>query len=140
MTQIFRVLRPGGVAVIRSNAARRFGARAGDGYALKGLIEVIGSSGLVVTRATYANCLPALAQEARGLLSRRHQSHPSGGGLQVRVPSKGINRLMGVVATFEAELAGCGVRLPFGHGTMVLGCKEKTSPQRHKEHKGSTKK
>lgn len=120
--ELRRVLRPGGVALVRSNA--RVGRRADrSGYRLDELVEVFGSSGFAVRRASYANCLPALAQELRG----RWRSHsnrrgdPSGGGLQIRMPPPWINRLMSSVATIEAAVAGrFAAPLPFGHSTMVL--------------------
>lgn len=128
--EIARVLRPGGVAVVRSNSAG-FGPGRGSGgpsYRLGELAGVLGDSGLRVRRASYANGLPALAQEVRGRLrflagarGRSWRPHPSGGGLRVDVPSPRINRLMGGVAAFERRAsAAIGVPLPFGHSTMVL--------------------
>jgi SAM-dependent methyltransferase len=130
-SEIGRVLRAGGVAVVRSNSAGFGPGRAGGGtaYRLGELVEVLAGSGLRVRRATYANCLPALAQEVRGRLrflagpmGRSWRAHPSGGGLRVDLPSPGINRLMGSVAEFERramELLGVG--LPFGHSTLAIG-------------------
>ena len=103
-SEIARVLRPGGVAVVRSNSAGfgRGRASGGTAYRLGELVEVLAGSGLRVRRASYANCLPALAQEARGrlrflagLAGRSWRAHPSGGGLRVDVPPPRINRLMG---------------------------------------------
>jgi SAM-dependent methyltransferase len=125
-SELRRVLRPGGVALIRSNA--RAGRRDGRaGYRLGALAEVFASSGFAIRRASHANCLPALAQELRGGLRLRSRSarpgigHPSGGGLRIRMPPPWLNRVMGGVATIEAAVAGrLAVPLPFGHSTMVL--------------------
>ena len=125
--ELVRVLRPGGLAIVRSNA-RGLGPvanRGGTTYALEELVEAIASAGLVVRRATYANALPALAQEVRGRLPGqgpgRSRTDPVGGGLRIRLPSPWINRLLGGVSTAEAFAAGrLGARLPFGHSTMVL--------------------
>ncbi len=129
-SEIARVLRPGGLAVVRSNAAG-FGpgrSAGGPSYRLGELVEVLAASGLVARRASYANGLPALAQEVRGRLrflagpiGRSWRSHPSGGGLRVDVPSPRMNRWMARVAEFERRATDrLGVGLPFGHSTLVL--------------------
>ncbi len=117
--EIRRVLAPGGVAVVRANG-RGFSGGA-TAYRLGDLVGVLSGSGLRVVRASYANGLPALAQECRGRLVRSGPpGHPSGGGLQIRTPHPALNRVMRGVAGAEAWLAGrAGVRLPFGHSTLV---------------------
>lgn len=123
-SELHRVLKPGGLAIVRSNG--RGWAGRGSAYRLGDLVEAIESSGLTALCASYANCLPAVAQEARGRLlrfDRRHANpaHPTGGGLRIRVPHPVLNRLMGGVSSAEAWVAGrLGVRLPFGHSTLVL--------------------
>jgi SAM-dependent methyltransferase len=136
--EIARVLRPGGVTVVRSNAAG-FGpgkASGGSAYRLGELVEVLTGAGLTVRRASYANALPGLAQEARGRLrflagarGRSWRAHPSGGGLRLDVPAPWISRLMGGVAAFERRASRVlGVPLPFGHSTMVLAVKRGENP------------
>jgi SAM-dependent methyltransferase len=125
--ELRRVLRPGGVALIRANGrglwpSRRSGARL---YRLDELVGVVRASGLAVRAATYANCLPSVAQEVAGRLRQpaptAPRSHPAGGGLCLRVPPPWINRLMAGVAAAEALAAGrLGARLPVGHSTMVM--------------------
>jgi SAM-dependent methyltransferase len=132
-SEISRVLRPGGVAVVRSNSAgfgrgRNLG---GSAYRLGELVELLTTVGLNVRRASYANGLPALAQEVKGRLKvlagargRTWRAHPSGGGLRLDVPSPRVNRVMGGVSAFERRAARLlGVSLPFGHSTMVLAVK-----------------
>ena len=137
-SEIARVLRPGGVAVVRSNSAG-FGpgrSEGGTAYRLAELAEVLAGSGLKVRRASYANGLPALAQEARGRVrflagarGRSWRAHPSGGGLRIDVPSPRVNRVMGGVAAFERRTMDfLGLPLPFGHSTMVLAAKEGGNP------------
>lgn len=125
--ELCRVLRPGGLAIIRANG--RGWARVADGalrpYRLDDLIEAIEAGGLRVRRATYANSLPALAQELRGRLrtgpNPAARAHPEGGGLQIRVPSNWKNSMMSAISATEAAVAGrARLRLPFGHSTMVL--------------------
>jgi SAM-dependent methyltransferase len=128
--EIARVLRPGGVALFRSNAAgfgpgRRAG---GSAYRLGELIKVLEDAGLSIRRSSYVNTLPSLAQELRGRFrslagqrGRDWRSHPSGGGLRLDPPGPWANRLMGGVSWFERRAIGwTGLSLPFGHSTMVL--------------------
>jgi SAM-dependent methyltransferase len=126
--EIQRVLKPGGVAVIRANGRGWSGDDAS--YRLNDLVSILRAAGLHIVQASYANALPALMQETRGglaallrprLASDAPPSHPSGGGLQIRVPRPAINRLMARVSGLEAWLAGrLRVPLPFGHSTLVL--------------------
>jgi ubiquinone/menaquinone biosynthesis C-methylase UbiE len=129
VSELRRVLRKGGLALLRANG--RLGSSrleaGGTVYRLDQLSAVIESSGLRVVRASYANCLPALVAEIRGCLrlsslsSRAVQGHPAGGGLRNRVPSPAINRVMGRISASEAFVAGrLGITLPFGHSTLVL--------------------
>jgi hypothetical protein len=133
--ELYRVLRPGGVALIRANACpgRRIKHA---GYRLEALTEAFAVSGFRIFRATYANCLPALAQELRGLLRPGGRSgHPSGGGLQIRMPPPWLNRLMEGVARIEAAIAGrLAVPLPFGHSTMLLAVHAPTRPSSSRSH------
>lgn len=122
--EVARVLRPGGVAVVRTNG-RGF-LKGGAAYRVNDLEAVIASSGLRPLRSTYANCLPALAQEVRGRWATGgdHAPHPEGGGLRIAVPAPWINSAMGVVSWVEAAAVGrFGARLPFGHSAMVLALK-----------------
>ena len=128
--EMARVLRPGGVAVIRSNAARFGTGRAADGsgYRLGDLVEILTETGFRIRRASYVNGMPAAAQEIRGRLrflagkrGRSWRVHPSGGGLRIDVPPPWVNRVMGSVAAIERRvLRMFPISLPFGHGTMVL--------------------
>ncbi|WP_406693475.1 methyltransferase domain-containing protein [Singulisphaera sp. Ch08] len=125
--ELRRVLEPGGVVLIRSNAQGWTSASPAieGGYRLGDLIKVFERSGFTVRRATHANCLPALVQELRGRLVRAGRSgpssHPSGGGLKIRLPHPWVNRVMAGVAAAEAVVAGrLTARLPFGHSTMLL--------------------
>ena len=124
--EIARVLRPGGVAVVRSNSSYR----PGD------LAAMLDRAGLDVLRSSYANGLPSLAQEVRGrfrsLAGSRGAAwlaHPSGGGLRLDVPGPRVNRLMGGVSTIERRATGLlGVGLPFGHSTMALAARAGGKP------------
>lgn len=133
--EVARVLRPGGVALIRANG-RGWGhdqARDGDGlpYRLADLAGLLTSAGLRVWRGSYANVLGSLAQEVRGRLARgAFRPHPSGGGLQIRLPRPAVNRFMRAVASAEAFAAGrLNRRLPFGHSTIVMAERARGAPE-----------
>jgi ubiquinone/menaquinone biosynthesis C-methylase UbiE len=125
LRELNRVLRDEGVVVVRTNAARR--AR-GAAYSRAKLVRAVTAAGFDVVRVSYANCLPALAQELRSVLrqrrARRHAGHPAGGGLRMRMPGTFLNRLMTQVTYAEASLAGRhGRGLPYGHSLMVVARK-----------------
>ncbi|HEU5115425.1 MAG TPA: class I SAM-dependent methyltransferase [Isosphaeraceae bacterium] len=124
--EIRRVLRPGGVVLLRANGRGLWPnpeARPAP-YSLSTIVRTLRESGLTPRRATYANGLPAVGQEVLGRLrgaSRAKEAHPSGGGLRLRRPSPSRDRLMSGISQTEAFLAGrLGVVLPVGHSTMAL--------------------
>jgi SAM-dependent methyltransferase len=123
-SEIARVLAPRGLVLIRSNG-RGF-SRDRSGYTLAQLFDVLTRAGFRILRASYVNCAASLAQELRGGFSRgRSSRHPAGGGLQVRFPNPALERVAGAIVSTEAVLAGrLGVKLPFGHSTMVFALLE----------------
>lgn len=122
VSELARVLRPGGLLLIRSNG--RGWRRTEPGcrlYRLEEIKTLVKAAGLRVRRSSYANCLPALVQEVRSRVRGNATGHPVGGGLQIRLRNPWINRLMASVIALETGLAGpLGGRLPFGHSTLVL--------------------
>jgi SAM-dependent methyltransferase len=120
--ELRRVLRPGGIALVRSNTSPDGEWDEPGRGGLGRLKSAFGASGFAVRRASYANCLPALAQELRGRLTAgRRGGHPSGGGLQIRMPHPWVNRLLEGVASVEAVVAGrLATPLPYGHSTLIL--------------------
>ena len=95
MREIGRVLRPGGVAVVRANGAGLWpdASRAETPYRLSVLADLARSAGLAVRRASYANALPSVATEILGRVTskaseavvgrfeRVSHGHPQGRGL-----------------------------------------------------------
>lgn len=126
--ELRRVLRPGGLALIRVNCrGLAKPAESVDLYHRERLAGVLASSGLRIRYLTPVNCLPALAQELLGRFRPRDdhsplsRPHPGGGGLRIRVSGPRVNRLMVMVGGAEAFVAGrLGLRLPFGHSLMAL--------------------
>jgi ubiquinone/menaquinone biosynthesis C-methylase UbiE len=120
LEEIARVLSPGGWLLLRSNGRGWSGDR--SAYRLDELVKLVKSAGFEVHRASHANCLPSLAQEVRGRIgSSRKASHPSEGGLRIAMPHPVWNTLLSSETRCEAFVAGrLGLRLPFGHSTMLL--------------------
>jgi SAM-dependent methyltransferase len=125
--EFHRVLRPGGWAVVRTNGKGgwRDDGQSAAPYDPSSLSALFACAGFEVTRCTYANCLPAMAQEWRARLLRAgragNDGHPSGKGLAIDLPPPWINGLMGLVSNAEAVAAGrWACKLPFGHSTMLL--------------------
>lgn len=124
MTELRRVLRPGGIAVLRANGAGLWPdpSRPDQPYQVRILVKLAREVGLIVRRATYANCLPAVATEILGQIraASRH-GHPQGRGLRIRSVHPLVNLAMGAVATTEAfAITRLNARLPVGHSTMML--------------------
>jgi SAM-dependent methyltransferase len=124
-SEINRVLKPGGDALIRVNGRGGWNPAQGGPapYTVNELEELFRTAGLSIARSTYANCLPAMIQELRGW-RRRAGGHPAGGGLRIAMPHPMINKLMRISSYIEALAAGrLGIHLPFGHSTMLLAKK-----------------
>lgn len=113
--ELARVLRPGGVAVVRTNAGR-------GGVDVRGLGATFEADGLRVVRASRVNLVGSLAQEVRGRLRPgRHRAHPSGGGLPAPHRRGASGRIMAMIGGAEAFAVGrLGWNLPFGHSAMLL--------------------
>ena len=119
VVELARVLRPGGAAVVRTNAGR-------DGIDLVRLCATFGAAGFRVVRASRVNLMGSLAQEVRGRLRpSRHRAHPSGGGLPSTSRGGMSDRLMAVIGRAEAFAVGrLGWSLPFGHSAMLLAVRD----------------
>ncbi len=91
-------------------------------FRLSELVDGVRFAGLHVLKASYVNCLPAVASEVAGRLRKSAGSgHPAGRGLRIDVPSPWKNRVMRLISGAECVIAGrLGGRLPVGHSTMVL--------------------
>lgn len=138
VAEIERVLRPGGIALVRSNA-KGF-SRVSDWYVsvydFETFVNLFQERRFSIRRATLANCLPAIAQEARESWKRlrtrsgsiANAATKSSQGLCAAVPRPWINSAMFGVAATEAIFAGkFGKRLPFGHSTLLLAVKSARS-------------
>lgn len=126
--EMARVLRPGGILLVRTNAAPRRGPVCGGrAYRLDGLIGLLQAGGMSVRRATHANAVGWLARQARRLATAGAEGgHPSGKGLKLVPPSRPVNAAMGMASRLETWMTGrLGLRLALGDSTMALA--ERTS-------------
>jgi SAM-dependent methyltransferase len=151
--EMARVLRVGGVAIIRSNcgahgravqsfppheattnpsptvregwARKRKGPGRG-GLQLDELIGTFANAGFNICHASRVNAFGSLAQEVRGRLRpSRYHAHPSGGGLPATGQGGLAHPLMSAVGWLEAYAVGrLRWRLPFGHSAMLLAIRE----------------
>lgn len=119
----FRVLKPGGRLLVRTNARRIFGgvdSESGPYYRLEDLVSTIQDAGFNIDQSTYVNFLPAVFAEGRARLRASRRAGPER-GLTIRVPSPAINRLMKRwIAVEAAAVVRLKLGLPFGHSAYVL--------------------
>jgi len=139
LTEMARVLRPGGLLLVRANS--RLGMGQGgmaqdtdfQRYTLPELVARLRAAGFIVQRATYANTLPALSASLRRWCQHRVRCHPPHHqprlyeGLRMRDTASQhtwLNRLLRWMMRVEAwYLAPVHRRLAFGHSTFCLGLK-----------------
>ncbi len=117
--ELARTLRPGGLAIVRSNA----GSGAAD---VKSLCVMFDRHGLRTMHATRVNFVGSLVQEIRGRLRpTMHRHHPQGGGLPGRRGRSATDPIMAALGRAEAFAVGrFGWTLPFGHSAMLLAIRE----------------
>jgi len=135
LAEMRRVLRPGGLLLVRANSRLGLGqddaARDVDfqRYTLPELTARVQAAGFRVLRATYANALPALYASVKDWCQRRsprhHQSQHLYEGLRMRdtvTRHPWLNTLLLRILQAEAlYLSTFGRRLAFGHSTFCVG-------------------
>ncbi len=136
LEEIQRVLRPGGLALLRANS--RLGFPGGGAhldadfqrYELRQLMEKVRQAGFAVRRASYANVLMSLYASLKGRLQCARSSgheHRRGTvyeGLAIRekiMKRRWLNQLLLLNLACEARyLSRPNRRLPFGHTIVCL--------------------
>lgn len=129
--EIKRVLRPCGLAIIRTNGRGLWPdhSRSDVLYDLPSLRRIAREAGLEIIHASYANCLPSIATEVLGHVHCRFTSragssrlgHPQGLGLRIRPVNKVLDRAMGLMTTIEAfAITQLNLSLPVGHSIVML--------------------
>lgn len=138
LKEVYRVLRPGGVALLRTNS--RLGLSSGtqvdadfQRYDLGQLVDKVRGAGFVVRHASYANMLPSLYALLKGWLvglrssGHRHHHGTLYEGLGIRediLNRRWFNRLLLLVLVCEAQyLSRSNRSLPFGHTIVCLALK-----------------
>jgi ubiquinone/menaquinone biosynthesis C-methylase UbiE len=138
LTEMARVLRPGGLLLMRTNS--RLGmwqadtARDADfqRYTLPEVTSRVSAAGFIVQRATYANALPALYASLKRwgeLRFQRHHPHQRRlyEGLRIRDTASQrawLHRLLLWIMKAEARYLSAPNRcLAFGHSIFCLGVK-----------------
>lgn len=132
VAEMARVLAPGGVLYLRTNAA--WGHRPVTGarpdlyrrYRLREVEEMIDGAGLEPLRSTHLNALPSLPAAVRERLLRPRPTAPEGPALTIRPRARSLawlDHLLAAVLSAEAWLVGRGLDLPFGHSTAFVARK-----------------
>jgi ubiquinone/menaquinone biosynthesis C-methylase UbiE len=137
LTEIHRVLRPGGFVLVRANSRlgmwQTVAAQNSDyqRYSLPEIVARIRTVGFITKRATYVNALPAVYASVRRWVQlrsrRRHRNQNLYEGLNIRDTSSRyprLNRILLSIMRAEAlYLSATKRNLPFGHTTFCLGMK-----------------
>lgn len=139
LKEMHRVLRPGGLLLIRTNSRRGVlsGVAEADSdfqrYRLDAVVQRMQSAGFVVSQASYVNALPSLYASLKARLYRprapAHAHHHTAAyqGLGIRegaMNRRWLNRLLTWVLGLEARYLSRGNRrLGFGHTIVSLGLK-----------------
>ncbi len=143
LSEIYRVLRPGGYLLVRANSRLGMWQEKGDRdadfqcYTLPEVVSRLRAAGFDVRRSTYANALPALYASLRQWTRRRkrghahdqhhqpHQEHRLYEGLRTEdrtLRRPWLNRALLWILRAEALfLSKAGRSLGFGHTTFCLG-------------------
>jgi ubiquinone/menaquinone biosynthesis C-methylase UbiE len=126
-----RVLRPGGLLLVRAAAVRRGdppGTRGPDGYhryRLEELVEKAQMAGLLVRRATPVNWLLSRVEDTRQRFRRPPPGHgdPGLGITPPRRPWLSVGQRL-VMCCEARYLARSGRRLPSGHALVLLAARD----------------
>jgi len=136
LSEMFRVLSPGGQILVRSNSRLGMWHTAMDQdedyrrYTLPEIISLVQSTGFIIERATYANCLPGLYASLKGLW-KHIASHQKPSRLYEGLPiqdtslqRRRLDQLLLHTLHLEAlYLTAPKRKLSFGHTTFCLGMK-----------------
>lgn len=135
LAEMYRVLRPGGLLLVRANSRlgmwQEKAVRDADfqRYTLPEIASRVQAAGFIVTRATYANALPALYGSVRRWVQLRfRRPYPQrlyeGLGLRDTASRPWLNRLLLAILKLEGVFLSVSSRgLVFGHSTFCLGLK-----------------
>lgn len=133
LTEIMRVLAPGGIAVLRTNARAGMGeaGRAKDAdfqkYSLNEVEALIRSAGATIVKASYVNFVGALYSVIKERLRRalrpiEHEpGHKAYQGLRLKEARPALNGVFLGLLGLEARYLGRGARtIGFGHSIIAV--------------------
>lgn len=127
-SEIFRVLEPGGLAVINAPAYMWLwsyhdtATGAERRYTLPGMIQLLTGAGFEIVRSTYWNFLPLpIVAAKRKIFTRFGESD------DVKLYPAWAERLLGAVMTAERSWIGSVSRLPAGSSVLVAARKPRDS-------------
>jgi ubiquinone/menaquinone biosynthesis C-methylase UbiE len=128
LKEFYRVLKPGGLLYLRTNAEQRFAAKddlSADyhRYSFTELEEKAKTLNFQILRATYVNSVPSVIADLRNYLQskRTHSSNNGYSGLVMRVPPFGLNQVLYLFLKVEAFYLNRQNRpIPFGHSLVFL--------------------
>lgn len=125
--EMFRVLRPDGVVLMRTNGEGLWPdrAKADRPYNLRTLRGLAVGSGFEILASTYVNALPSIATEILGRIRPyRSFGNPQGRGLQHRPSHPTRDRIMRTIGTIEAfVITKLSMTMPVGHSCILLARK-----------------
>lgn len=124
LRELRRVLREGGVLLVRTNGDRRSRREREDwrAYDAASLAADLRRAGFAVRRMTYANAALSLLARARG----RSPQAPTDASCGIPAPDGGAKSVVGrALLELESRVVARGGRLPFGHTLFALAEKER---------------
>jgi len=123
--ELARVLRPGGLAVVRAAAFDFLRSRHSEfvferqRFTRAGLRKAFAAAGLRVVRSTYANTLLSPVALAKFRLWEPLTTQNASSGVEPVAPW--LNRALGAPLAFEAACIGAGLNFPFGQSIVIIG-------------------
>ncbi len=140
LAELRRVLRPGGLLLVRANSSAGIGGAATPDYrrfTLAELVAEVRRAGFEIACATYANVLPALYATVRSWRGRRRTAdHGRRGdpGLEMRDTARAhpwLNRaLLGILRVEAWYVAVVRRGLPWGHSTFCVAVRPRADAPR----------
>jgi SAM-dependent methyltransferase len=124
LRELRRVLREGGVLLVRTNGDRRVRREREDwrAYDAATLAAELRRAGFAVRRVTYANAALSLLVHLRG----RAPHAPTEASSGIPAPDEGAKGAVGrMLLQLESRLVAHGASLPFGHTLFALAEKER---------------
>ena len=131
--EIFRVIKPGGILLIRTNASGVFGDPAMDDSIISSveLNETLKQNQFKILQSSHFNMVGGFAEEVSALFKKRiRRGDRDNLAFKTGLPRQWQSRPQGhpvarLFGWMESRIAGTGlVKIPFGHSYLVMARKE----------------